>query len=333
MYITKNILIFVFILSGMQILLMNSCTEENNTPIIPATPQKPVLSTTIVSDITKTSALCGGIISSDGGAKIAVRGVCWSTNQNPTISDSKTSDGTDTGSFTSNVTGLTDNTTYYICAYATNSAGTGYGNILSFKTTPNTITDFDGNIYHTVIIGKQVWLLENLNVTHYRNGDAIPNVQDTAIWHNQTTGAYCNYNNDISNGTTYGHLYNWFAVSDSRNIAPLGCHVPTDADWTTLTTFLGGELIAGGKLKENGTSHWQTPNTLATNEVGFTALPGGYLMVPAKFCEIGNFGDWWSASEATSGNAWARGMYYRGASVTNGSVNKIYGFSVRCMLD
>jgi len=326
---TVNILIFAFILTGMQLMLMNSCKDENNTPA----PQKPVISTSTVSNITKNTAICGGKISSDGGSKIAARGVCWSTITNPTIADSKTIDGSDTGSFTSNLTGLTDNTTYFVRAYATNSAGISYGSVLSFKTTPNTITDFDGNIYHTVVIGTQVWLLENLKVTHYRNGDSIPNIQDTAIWFNQTTGAYCNYDNDVSKSTIYGHLYNWYAVNDSREIAPVGCRVPTDADWTILTSYIGGDLVAGGKLKESGTTHWESPNSGATNEVGFTALPGGYLMVINSFTDIGRFGDWWSSSEFNSGSAWARGMYFQGISVTKGSVNKIYGFSVRCLMN
>ena len=120
----------------------------------------------------------------------------------------------------------------------------------------NTVTDIDGNAYHTVAIGKQVWLVENLKVTRYRNGDQIPNVSDNKQWCNLTTGAYCNYNNDANNVTTYGRLYNWYAVHDIRNIAPKGWHVATDVEWKILTDYLGGETIAGGKLKETGTTLW-----------------------------------------------------------------------------
>jgi uncharacterized protein (TIGR02145 family) len=241
----------------------------------------PTLSTTAASSITTTSATSGGNVISDGGATVTARGVCWSTNQNPTIDNSKTSNDIGTGSFTSNLTGLTANTIYYVRAYATNSMGTAYGNQVTFKTTTdvetNTVTDIDGNIYHTVTIGTQVWMVENLKTTKYRNGDPIPNVTGNA-WAALTTGAYCWYNNDAATyKATYGALYNWYAVADSRNIAPTGWHVPTDAEWTTLTTFLGGESVAGGKLKETGTNHWTSPNTGATNETGFTALPGGGL--------------------------------------------------------
>ena len=141
-----------------------------------------------------------------------------------------------------------------------------------------TVTDIDGNVYHTVTIGTQTWMVENLKTTRYRNGEAIPNITDNASWAALITCAYCDYNNIPSNSITYGKLYNWYAVNDSRNIAPMGWHVSTDAEWTTLTTFLGGTSIAGGKLKENGTIHWNSPNVGATNETGFSALPGGYRL-------------------------------------------------------
>ncbi len=160
----------------------------------------PVLSTAEVTGVTHAAAQCGGNITSDGGATVTARGVCWSTNLTPTVADSKTTDGTGAGSFTSSITGLTDSTAYYVRAYATNSNGTGYGNTSSFTTTDSmgTVTDIDGNIYQTVKIGNQWWMAENLKVTHYRNGDAIPNVTDNTAWEGLTTGAYCNYNNDTA---------------------------------------------------------------------------------------------------------------------------------------
>jgi uncharacterized protein (TIGR02145 family) len=196
-----------------------------------------------------------------------------------------------------------------------------------------TVTDIDGNVYYTVTIGTQVWMVENLKTTKYRNGEAIPNVTDATSWNNLTTGAYCNYDNNSGNSTTFGRLYNWYAVNDSRNIAPYGWHVPTDAECTTLTTYLGGESVAGGKLKEAGTSHWISPNTGATNETGFTALPGGYRYNYGAFYGIGYNGYWWSSTEDDTLNAWYRYMYYADGHVIRSNISKISGFSVRCVRD
>ena len=326
-----NLLIIPLLIMGVFLIFANSCepNDDNNTSI-------PVLTTTTVTDIAQTTATSGGNITSDGGATVTARGVCWSTNQTPTIADSKTTDGTGAGSFTSSITGLTAGSTYYVRAYATNSAGTGYGSAMSFTTldgSTGTVTDIDGNVYHTVTIGTQVWMVENLKVTHYRNGDPIPNVTDNTAWSNITTGAYCNYNNDANNVTIYDRLYNWFTVNDSRNIAPTGWHVPTDAEWTTLTTFLGGASIAGGKLKETGTTHWLTPNEGATNETGFTALPGGGRFYNGAFFNIGYNGNWWSATEFNASYAWNRYMNYNNSNVYRYDFNKELGFSVRCVRD
>ena len=150
------------------------------------------------------------------------------------------------------------------------------------------VTDYDGNTYKTVKIGKQIWMAENLNVSHYRNGDIIPEVKNPDEWSKLTTGAWCYYENDSENGKTYGKLYNWFAVNDPRGLAPEGWHIPTDAEWTHLTEYLGGKEIektyqgiyyweiadVGGKLK--ATTLWKSPNEGATNSSGFTAFPGGY---------------------------------------------------------
>jgi uncharacterized protein (TIGR02145 family) len=130
-------------------------------------------------------------------------------------------------------------------------------------------------IYASIKIGSQVVMKKNLNVSHYRNGDRIPQVKGPDKWAALTTGAWCWYNNDSANGAVYGKLYNWYAVNDPRGLAPEGWHIPSDAEWTTLTTFLGGEGVAGGKMKERGITHWIYPNTDATNSSGFTGLPGG----------------------------------------------------------
>ncbi len=157
------------------------------------------------------------------------------------------------------------------------------------------VMDIDGNVYRTVVIGDQVWMAENLRVTHYRNGDPIPNVTSNNSWTDLTWGAYCYYENNPENDEVYGKLYNYYAVIDSRNIAIEGWHVPTDAEWVTLANYLGGLSVAGGKLKESGTEHWHFPNTGATNESGFTGLPGGYRdFSGGGFSDMNYAGRFWS---------------------------------------
>ncbi len=195
------------------------------------------------------------------------------------------------------------------------------------------VTDADGNAYKTVTIGTQVWMAENLRVTHYRNGDLIPSVSDGAAWVKLTTGALCNTDNDANNTVTYGKLYNWFAVTDSRNIAPVGWHVPSDAEWTTLMTYLGGESGAGSKLKEAGTTHWQITNTGATNETGFMALPAGFRDREGNWGGIGWSGSFWSATERDSGSAWRRQLDKTSIAVDKNSDMKHAGSSVRCIKD
>jgi uncharacterized protein (TIGR02145 family) len=197
----------------------------------------------------------------------------------------------------------------------------------------NTITDVDGNVYHTITIGTQVWMVENLKTTKYRNGDPIPNITDGRAWSKLTTGGYCDYNNDTNHSTTYGRLYNWYAVNDSRNIAPTGWHVPSDAEWTILITYLGGERVAGGKLKETGTTHWGSPNTGATNETGFTALPGDGRNIGGVFNSHGVNGIWLSSTEGGISTAWIRSMYCGDSGVYRGFGSKGGGFSVRCLRD
>jgi uncharacterized protein (TIGR02145 family) len=325
--------VFTLAIMGFSILFVNSCKKDDNNTL--SSVQVPVIETSAVSSITQTTAVCGGTITSDGGATVLARGVCWSTAQNPTITDSKTTDGTGAGIFSSHLTGLAGNTTYYMRSYATNSRGTGYGSPVSFTTVPITIADIDGNIYHLVIIGTQVWMVENLKTTKYRNGDPLPNITDSMIWNHYTIGAYCNYNNDANNSITYGRLYNWYAVNDTRNLAPVGYHVPSKAEWTTLTNYLEGESIAGGKLKESGITHWRSPNIGANNEYGFTALPAGYCGNSISFfTDLGSAGLWWSSTEEyLTEKAWLLDTYYKYNNVDKGFTYKSDGFSVRCLRD
>jgi uncharacterized protein (TIGR02145 family) len=202
----------------------------------------------------------------------------------------------------------------------------------SNPTPSGTVTDIDGNVYHSVTIGTQVWMVENLKTTKYRNGDPIPNGTGGANWANLTSGAYCWYNNDVNYKVIYGGLYNWYAVNESRNIAPTGWHVPTINEWAILSNYLSG---AGGKLKETGISHWISPNTAATNESGFTALPGGNRNLYGGFEYIGDIGTWWSNSRNTSDTSTASDVYLYSnlADFTNHLGGLMEGKSVRCVKD
>lgn len=198
-----------------------------------------------------------------------------------------------------------------------------------------TVKDIDGNVYKTVTIGTQTWMAKNLKVTHYRNSDPIPYVTDKTAWSNQITPGYCWYNNDEATyKKTYGALYNWYIVN-TGNLCPSGWHVPTDAEWTTLTNFLGNENIAYNKLKEKGTAHWNSANTGETNEFGFTALPGGHCYYDGNFSFIGYRGYWWSSTEYGTDGAWSRSMSINAGSNTvyRGKYNRQCGFSVRCVMD
>jgi len=209
---------------------------------------------------------------------------------------------------------------------------------------PWTVTDIDGNVYHTVLIGDQCWMAENLKVTHYRNGDPIPNVTDAGEWGGLSTGAYCDYDNDEGNVDTYGRLYNWYVVDDSHNIAQEGWHVPSDSEWKQLEMYLGMSqeeadttgwrgTDEGGKLKEAGTTHWQSPNTGATNESGFTALPGGYRNTGSSFYGMGLMAYFWSSTEGGRYGTWVRYLDFSSSQINRSYFTKRFGFSVRCVKD
>ncbi len=294
-----------------------------------STHMPPTLSTDSVINVTAYTALCGGNVTTDNGNPVTERGVCWSTNQNPTIADSKIVVGTGMGTFKITLSGLTSNTVYFVRAYATNSVGTAYGNSRTFTTGNNTLIDIEGNIYHFVTIGTQVWMVENLQTTKYRNGDPIPNVTDNNDWNLQTYGAYCNYNNDIDFSNVYGHLYNWFVVGDSRNIAPLGWHVPTIEEWNILNAFVGGSAYT---LKEMGTAHWQDPN-FGTNFVGFTALPNGWRDSFGAYSFIGESANWWTSTQYASDFAAFVWLSFDDKMGSVTTTPKKYGFAIRCIRD
>jgi uncharacterized protein (TIGR02145 family) len=333
MKLRQGILTITILLIGLGIGITSCGAEKSTDPEPP--PAVPVLTTTAVSDITRSSSESGGNITSDKGYNVIDRGVCWSTTANPTVNDNRTSEGTGMGVFTSSLTGLVRNTTYYVRAFAINSQGTGYGDTVSFTTLDSayTVTDIDGNVYQALSIGTQVWMTENLKVMHYRNGEEVPYVSDNNAWIGLSTGAYCNYNNFFANAATYGSLYNWYAVNDDRNLAPEGWHIPSQAEWQTLLDYLGGESTAGGKMKEVGTAYWMPPNTGATNECGFSALPGGFRVHEnGSFQRMGNSAGFWSTTGYGSA-AKSYWMIYDGEAAIIYDEYQVRGLSIRCIKD
>ncbi len=265
----------------------------------------PTLTTSIVvPDL--TTAVTGGNITSDGGTAVTAKGVCWATTPTPTTVSSKTSGGTGSGSFISNITGLTNGTTYYVRAYATNSQGTAYGNQIIFSTK---IADVDGNTYKTVTIGTQLWMAENLKTTKYNDNTPIPLITDNTAWGALTSAAYCWYANDqTTNKPLYGAIYNFYTVNTGK-LCPAGWHVPTDEEYMTLELALGmaqgtatGQVGAydwrgtdqGAQMKS--TTGWATGMN-GTNTSGWSALPGGYRYGPSGvFNDAGQLSYWWTAS-------------------------------------
>jgi uncharacterized protein (TIGR02145 family) len=185
--------------------------------------------------------------------------------------------------------------------------------------------------FKTVKIGSQVWMAENLNVDHYRNGDPISEMADASLWNSLSSGAWCYYGNDISNGEAYGKLYNWYAVNDSRCLCPNGWHVPSDQDWNRLEEFLGGSDVAGGKMKS--VFSWSSPNSGASNSSEFKGLPGGYRNIDGNFVSNGTLGYWWSNTSYDFFNALYRSLHYRSTKVYSLANVKRIGSSVRCIKD
>ena len=306
------------------------------------------LTTAEITGITPTTAFSGGYITDDGGGTITASGVCWSTAQNPTLDNNFTTDGSESDAYSSAISGLTAKTNYYVRAYATNEAGTAYGNQLSLTTTGisaiifnsdltyGTVSDIDGNVYKTIQIGTQTWMAENLKTTKFNDATSVPNVTDLNAWNDLESPGYCWCLNDASTyKAVYGALYNWYAVNTGK-LCPSGWHAPSYDEWNTLVTYLGGVDVAGGKLKETGTSHWNSPNEGATNESGFTALPGSTRDYSADFAygdQIGIYGSWWSSTVADPSHRYVLGMNNFQASAYISGAYYVSGYSVRCLKD
>ena len=309
----------------------------------------PTVTTTAASSITATTATSGGNVTDDGGVTVTARGVCYATTANPTTANSTVANGSGTGTFVANITGLTASTPYYVRAYATNSVGTAYGNQISFTTGGSSscgqsFTDSrDATVYPTVQIGTQCWMGKNLAylpsvVGPATGSDIIPYYYVYGYNGTSVSVAKATYNY-----INYGVLYNWKAAmngaasstanpSGVQGICPTGWHLPSDAEWTQLSTYLGGPYGVGDKLKETGNTHWTTSNNNATNSSGFTALPGGCRSIYGNFGNIGSSGYWWTStvSNLSLYAATYRTIYYQ---LTSGNEDTRTAFSVRCVKD
>jgi uncharacterized protein (TIGR02145 family) len=356
----NQLLVFTSIIIGIITVTLSNCKKDSSgsDPSDTTSNNKliPVLTTNEVKDITINTATCGGTVTSDNGSAIIARGVCWNTSQNPTTANNKTSDGTGTGNFTSNIVGLNPNTTYYVRAYATNGSGTGYGSAASF-TTPKeivygTITDQEGNSYKTVTIGTQTWMAENLRTKIYNDNSIIPVLSVAKDWIAAQNGAYCNYNNDSTLVNSYGRLYNWYTVNTGK-LSPKGWHVPTDVEWTILENYLiSNGYNYDGTTTENkiakslaATSLWYESDVVGSigknvptnNSSGFNAVAGGdrggsdsngYFLNRYSSCS------WWSSTDFRADATKATNLSFDSWSLNNNGVyNKGCGLSVRCVKD
>ena len=306
-----------------------NCSSATNNGTLTAI----LTATTTASGVTSVILYTGGNGGTHNGQVVTSEGVAGLTatlqagtfangNGSLTYTITGTPATSGTASFALNIGGKT-------CVVTRTVAPTsGYG---------SNITDEEGNSYKTVYIGTQQWMGENLKVSKYSDGTTIPNITDITQWQNNTTGAWVYYNNDEENNTKYGKLYNWYVVSKTtngnKNVCPTGWHVPTDAEWTVLTDYLGGNSVAGGKMKEMETTNWTSPNTNATNTSLFTGLPGGYRYYVGSYRNIGDFGNWWSSSEIDTYSAWARNLSATNGVASRGYINKGNGVSVRCLRD
>ena len=237
-----------------------------------------------------------------------------------------------------NINLITTTTTSSSSTSTTSTTSTSTSTSTSSSTTTTTTIACPNCTPQDVTIGSQIWTGCNLDVTTYRDGTPIPEVTDPTAWAALTTGAWCYYANTSSNGTTYGKLYNWYAVNDSRGLAPSGYHIPTDAEWTTLTDYLGGLTIAGGPLKETGLCNWEIPNTDATNSSGFSGIPGGFRSSSGSFSLIGRDNYFWSSSlnfipPFNNSNAWYRLLLYNHGYAVRSYQTKRFGFSIRLIKD
>lgn len=307
--------------------------EEKNfiTGTTPPPPtNQPTVTTNTVSNISATSATCGGNVTSDGNSAVTAKGVCWSTSQNPTIANNKTNDGQGLGTFTSNITGLTTGTTYYVRAYATNRNGTSYGEQRSFKPSlDGSFTDSrDGKAYATIEIGNQTWMAENLRYLPSISGSSNGSSTQPLYYVYDYEGTNIIASQATENYSKYGVLYNFEAAI---NACPSGWHLPDNEEWVQLCNFLGGASTAAYKLKNQ--TGWNAGGG-GNNSSRFSALPGGYRDYDGYFSSSYGSGFWWTASQNQGNNIYKK-MTCSSNEVQEGSfsLSKENGYSVRCVKD
>ena len=321
--------------------------DEKSFTTLAAPANVPVFNNPLVSpiaSITSNSAQFPVVITSDGGSSITSRGVCWNTSINPTVAlSTKTTNGTGSIAFTASITGLAENTTYYARAYATNMNGTTYGKEWNFKTpiviklyiNGAGVTDVDGNTYKSIIINGKEWMKENLKVTKYKEGTPITTNLSNTQWKDATNGAYAIYNNDAANNSTYGKLYNFYAVANPKGLCPTGWHVSTDEEFQQLENFLGGADVAGAKMRAVSTL-WTLFNQVAvsSDSSGFSGLPGGQRnSFDGAYYSINSNGYWWTSTESSQ-SPWLRtiSLFLNDIDKENNKL-KSSGYSVRCIKD
>ncbi|TVR72890.1 MAG: hypothetical protein EA408_05835 [Marinilabiliales bacterium] len=319
----------------LSVIFAPSCSKQTG-PVI--------IATGVISEITSSTAVSGGTIVYGDNNGITGRGLVWDTLPDPSVSrhaGKLNSEGSDPV-FRMEIQGLRPETVYYVRSWASHSGEVAYGNEFRFKTFWGSVTDIDGNTYNTLRAAGLEWTAANLSVSRYNNGDVIPNPEGVHEWRSATEGAWTYYFHDDKLGEVYGKLYNFHAVADERGICPAGWEVPSDRHWQRLETELGmsaadagstglRDRYAGGSLKATGTVYWRDPNTLATDRIGFSALPGGYRHPDGRSYMLRRSANFWTSTTAGEGHAW-----YRNISSSNGGVYRHMfminsGFSVRCI--
>ena len=300
----------------------------------------PTITTLGSTNVQATSAKVGGNLVNVGGSAIIDKGICWSITSTPSLGNNVISNTTtEIGQFSETISGLSQSTTYYYRAYATNKSGTTYGGIQYFTTAstagPN-LVDVEGNVYQTTYIAGKLWMVQNLKVSKYRNGNSITSNVSNGNWSTTNAGAYTLYDGLGANNNKYGKIYNWHAVNDPRGLAPTGWHIPTQQEWYDLVEALGGYEVAGGKLKST-ISYWNAPNTNGSNETNFQGLPGGKRTkdLTPTYTSEGQEGYFWSSTAASFGTGHAAyfKLSYNSAAADVSFEEKNFGFSVRCVKD
>lgn len=318
---------FLFCLLFIGLLIINSCKKEE-TPGKVAT-----IGSFEITEITDKTIVCKTEVLNNGNAEILRRGVCWSTQKLPKTSINSTYDGTGLGNYESTVSGLIQTGKYYVRPYVTNTFATVYGETVEFQTKEGDgkqVIDYDGNIYNTIVIGDQTWLTENSYAKHFQNGKTVYSKKQSFTplnIHSSTIASFSFKNSEEI--AYYGATFTWEKVMDERNVCPTGWHPAIETEWGDLIYFLGGPVVAGGKLKEVGIGHWHPPNEGATDEYGFSALPSGYN----NSAYVGVYAYWWSATEYDSINAIGWSLKYDEVEAVPFYASKGVGLSVRCIKD